>query len=49
MSTECYELVKKGDSITKTFADDVRKTLPSEEEKEKSLKDLRDYIFSIGE
>ena len=44
-----YELVSKGDSVTKTFADDVRKTLPSEEENEKAINDLRNYIFSIAE
>ena len=49
MATDCYELVRKGDSVTKTFADDVRKTLPSEEETEKSINDLRNYILSIGE
>lgn len=46
MATDCYELVRKGDSVTKTFADDVRKTLPSEEENEKAINDLRNYILA---
>ena len=42
-----YELVKDGDAETRSFANDVVKTLPSEEETEKLISDLRNYILSI--
>ena len=42
-----YELVKDGDAETRSFANDVIKTLPSEEETEKIISDLRNYILSI--
>lgn len=42
-----YELVKDGDDKTRSFANDVIKTLPSEEETEKIISDLRNYILSI--
>ena len=42
-----YELVKDGDAETRSFANDVVKTLPSEEETEKIISDLRNYILSI--
>lgn len=42
-----YELVKDGDAETRSFANDVIKTLPSEEETEKIISDIRNYILSI--
>ena len=44
---EFYELVKKGCNETKSLAHDVIRMLPSEEEAEKIIEDLRNYILSV--
>lgn len=49
VSSVNYELVKKGDSITKAFAAEVRNTLPSEEEIDEIGNEFRNYIFALSD
>lgn len=44
---EFHEFVKKGNDATKFLAEDIIRILPSEEEKQKELNDLRNFILSF--
>ena len=45
---EYHELVERGNVSAKSMAEDIISKLPSEEEVEKQINDLRDYILSFG-